>query len=229
MIALRRYAGPGIVFVIGVALQFGGWQNRWIAGALIVIALVWTGIAAWPRLRGGGGRPRSRQRLALEIVEPHEELTTSPHATHAVRIRVINQGEPSEFLAQVTEATGTARDLATPWYVRWDGTGQEEAPIPGNGGSRLLELAIGAGANVVPQGQSWKPGTYRFLKPDNGEIVSQIAGIRSVVDVYKKCTVVTLRITNNVGSQIERALSMGFDNKDGVPPRVEWGDQEKIP
>lgn len=115
MSVLRRYAGPGIVFVIGVALQFGGWQSRRIAWLLILVAVIWAIVAVWPRLLKRSKRRQKSQRMTLELVEPHEDVTVRPNATHAVRVRVVNHGETADFVAQVAEVTGTAKELATPW------------------------------------------------------------------------------------------------------------------
>ena len=42
---LRKYTGPGIIFLIGLALNIGGWRIQWLAVTLLSLAVLWALIA----------------------------------------------------------------------------------------------------------------------------------------------------------------------------------------
>jgi len=48
---LKRYSGPGVSFVLGLALQIGGYENRAVSYVLFLIAALWLAIVGWSWIR----------------------------------------------------------------------------------------------------------------------------------------------------------------------------------
>jgi hypothetical protein len=76
----RQFAGPGIVFVIGLAFQISGIENLYLSYALFALALLWAGYAVRDMISEG--------QLKLDISRSSDEtmVLLYPQATQGVQI-----------------------------------------------------------------------------------------------------------------------------------------------
>ena len=169
--------------------------------------------------------------LRLEHIEPDEKLSPDPRETYGVRVRVLNDGGLDSFHGQVVAIDGIKENPATPWFVRWQGRDEESCSISARG-SRVLDMAIASGSNI-PENRigEWEPGLFRFLHPGGADTSTHLADLQDVDDIYRKEIEIKLRVGSDTNPKrtLEKTVRLGFDNEDGVPPRVKFSREQPIP
>lgn len=74
---VKRYAGPGVAFLVGTGFQIGGWVNEYIGAALLAGAAVWLALVLPWRSIGGAVLRVRLLRLQWEHEPPVREADES--------------------------------------------------------------------------------------------------------------------------------------------------------